>query len=140
MRWPAGASGSRPRRSRRALDHDDLHQRNVLGTGPYRFYDWGDAVLAHPFAALLVPLQVLDGPRRERARGAYLDAFADLAPRSELLDTLAPACRVATIARALTWERALRSAREQGEPIEPAFAHAPYETLAELSRSSTAPG
>ena len=27
-----------------SLDHNDLHGRNVLGSGPYRFYDWGDAV------------------------------------------------------------------------------------------------
>ena len=36
------------------------------------------------------------------------------------------------IARTLTWERALRSAREQDEPIEPFFANAPFEELTAL--------
>ena len=116
-----------------SLDHNDLHHHNVLGTGPYRFYDWGDAVLAHAFAAMLVPSQVLDGPQLDRARGAYLEAFADLAPAHELAEELELACRVARIARTLTWERALRSAREQDEPLDPFFAHAPYEELAALA-------
>ena len=115
-----------------SLDHNDLHAFNVLGSGPYRFYDWGDAVVAHAFAALLVPSQVLEGRALERARDAYLDAFADLAPRAELLETAELARRVAIVARALTWERALRSAREQGEPVDPRFAHAPYEELTAL--------
>ena len=115
-----------------SLDHNDLHQDNVLGTGPYRFYDWGDAVLAHAFAAMLVPAQVLAGPQLARARAAYLEAFADLAPPDELAADLELACRVARIARTLTWERALRSARDQGEPLDPFFAHAPYEELAAL--------
>ena len=115
-----------------SLDHNDLHQDNVLGTGPYRFYDWGDAVLAHAFAAMLVPAQVLAGPQLARARAAYLEAFADLAPPDELTAELELACRVARIARTLTWERALRSARDQDEPLDPFFAHAPYEELVAL--------
>ena len=128
-RWCERLAASRVPAS---LDHNDLHQDNVLGTGPYRFYDWGDAVLAHAFAAMLVPSQVLAGPQLDRARAAYLEAFADLAPPDELAADLELACRVARIARTLTWERALRSAREQGEPLDPFFAHAPYEELAAL--------
>ncbi len=115
-----------------SLDHNDLHHHNVLGTGPYRFYDWGDAVLAHAFAVMLVPAQVLAGPHLERARAAYLEAFADIAAPHALAEELALACRVARIVRTLTWERALRSAREQDEPLDPFFAHAPYEELAAL--------
>jgi hypothetical protein len=116
-----------------SLDHNDLHQQNVLGSGPYRFYDWGDAVVAHAFAALLVPCQVLDGARLDRAREAYLEAFADLAPPGVLAADLEVALRVARIARTLTWERALRSAREQEEPVSELFAHAPFEELAALA-------
>jgi hypothetical protein len=116
-----------------SLDHNDLHQDNVLGTGPYRFYDWGDAAVAHAFAALLVPGQVLSGPQLDRARAAYLEVFADLAPPDVLATDLELACRVARIARTLTWERALRSAREQDEPLDPFFAQAPYEELAALA-------
>jgi hypothetical protein len=113
-----------------SLDHNDLHPWNVLSGA--RFYDWGDSVVAHPFAALLVPLQVAGREGAAWVRDAYLEPFTDLAPLAELADTLALACRVATIARAHTWERALRSAREQGEPLEPRFARAPAETLAGL--------
>ena len=121
-----------------SLDHNDLHPWNVLGGA--RYYDWGDSVVAHPFAAMLVPLGFvqrglgagLDDPRFTRARDAYLGVFADLAPHEELVDTLALACRVAKIARALTWERSLRSAREQDEEIDAYFASAPAETLASL--------
>jgi Phosphotransferase enzyme family len=44
-----------------SLDHNDLHPWNILttradGTGRMKFYDWGDSVIAHPFASMLVPL------------------------------------------------------------------------------------
>ena len=112
-----------------SLDHNDLHPWNILG-GP-RYYDWGDSVVAHPFAAMLVPLRMMRAGR-EAARDAYLDVFADLAPRAELVETLELARRVATIARALTWERAIRTAREQGEAVDDDWATAPRETLAGL--------
>jgi hypothetical protein len=85
-----------------SLDHNDLHDRNVLASG--RFYDWGDSVVAHPFASLLVPLEVTKGD--PRARDAYLDCFADLAPHAELVRIADLACRVARVARALVWHRA----------------------------------
>jgi hypothetical protein len=123
-----------------SLDHNDLHPRNVLvdGAGAMRYYDWGDSVVAHPFAAALLPLGLvrsglgsgLGDPRFLRARDAYLDVFSDRTPRAELARTLALACHVAKIARALTWERALRAAREQDEEVDPTWARAPLETLA----------
>ncbi|MGH8991054.1 MAG: phosphotransferase [Acidimicrobiia bacterium] len=125
-----------------SLDHNDLHPWNILGTGPgpTRFYDWGDSVVAHPFAAMLVPLGMLrrlldvplDDPRFLRARDAYLDGFAPLAPGKDLAGTLAVACRVAKIARVLTWDRALEASRAQGEAIPDSWATAPLETLVSL--------
>ncbi len=117
-----------------SLDHNDLHPRNVLvdDAGAMRYYDWGDSVVAHPFAAMLVPLGLVREGLGEaglpRARNAYLEVFSDRAPREELAETLAVACHVAKIARALTWERALRAAREEGEDVE--WADAPLQTLA----------
>ena len=117
-----------------SLDHNDLHPWNILD-GP-RFYDWGDSVIAHPFAAMLVPLGYLrhrfGSAEVSRARDAYLEVFADRGPRAELAETLELACRVAKIARALTWERALRATRERGEPLDPAWATAPAEALERL--------
>jgi hypothetical protein len=133
-----------------SLDHNDLHPWNILTSGddgePARYYDWGDSVLAHPFAAMLVPLGYVadslgagpEDPRVLRVQDAYLEVFGDLAPRRELADVLPVACRVAKIARTLTWERALRAAREQGAPIDPAWSGAAFETLASVLQPSYA--
>jgi hypothetical protein len=121
-----------------SLDHNDLHPRNVLvdDAGAMRYYDWGDSVVAHPFAATLVPLGMVRGALGEdallRARDAYLDVFADRGPRAALVETLELACHVAKIARALTWHRALQAAHGEGEAVDPAWANAPLETLAML--------
>jgi len=119
-----------------SLDHNDLHGQNVLvdAAGGIRYYDWGDSVVAHPFAAVLVPLGQVrrgsGGVQLARARDAYLEVFSDRGPRAELAETLEVACHVAKIARALTWHRALQAAREQGEAVDPDWATAPLETLA----------
>jgi hypothetical protein len=119
-----------------SIDHNDLHPRNVLvdAAGVIRYYDWGDSVIAHPFAAALVPFgmvrRALGDGALERARDAYLDVFSDRGPRAELGELLELACHVAKIARALTWHRALQAAREQGEPVDPEWADAPLQTLA----------
>ncbi len=108
-----------------SLDHNDLHPWNILA-GP-RYYDWGDAVLAHPFAAMFVPLGYLQHVHGDavlaQARDAYLAGFGDPA---ELGDTLELACRVAKIARALTWARAIEAG---GGDVDPDWADAPAETL-----------
>jgi phosphotransferase family enzyme len=125
-----------------SLDHNDLHPWNVLAsTGDrartVRFYDWGDSVVAHPFASMLVALGYLrqhlgvslDHPRVLRLRDAYLDVFSDLGPHPERVETLQIACRVGKIARALTWHRALAA---QGYDQAGEFAGAPFKCLASL--------
>jgi Phosphotransferase enzyme family len=108
-----------------SLDHNDLHPGNVLA-GP-RYYDWGDAVIAHPFAVALVPLGLIAHRYGEaavaRARDAYLAGFGE---PGELVEALELACRVAKIARALTWVRALEGA------VDPEWADAPRKTLRRL--------
>jgi len=71
----------------------------------------------------------LDHPRVLRIRDSYLDAFTDLAPHTELVGTLQLACRVGKIARALTWDRALKA---QGYDQAGEFASAPLKCLASL--------
>jgi Phosphotransferase enzyme family len=124
-----------------SLDHNDLHPWNVFVEDSQarraRFYDWGDSVVAHPFSSMLVGLGYLhtqagipiDSPDLTRLRDAYLDGFRDLAPHRELVETLELACRVGKVARALTWERALRA---QADDAPPDFAAAPIDTLASL--------
>jgi Phosphotransferase enzyme family len=124
-----------------SIDHNDLHPWNVFveegGPRRVRFYDWGDSVVAHPFSSMLVGLGYmhtqagvpLESPELTRLRDAYLDGFRDLAPHRELVEALELACRVGKVARALTWERALKA---QGDDAPADFAAAPSDTLASL--------
>jgi hypothetical protein len=80
----------------------------------------------------------LDHPRVLRIRDAYLDAFTDLAPHAELVGTLQLACRVGKIARALTWDRALKAQGYYDHAGE--FASAPLKCLASLLDESYADG
>jgi hypothetical protein len=119
------------------LDHNDLHPDNVVGDPARpRFYDWGDSVVGHPFASMLMGLGFLRclglaGPDSDpvlvRLRDAYLEPFGDLATRAELAGTLTLACRVAKVARALTWQRAVQSTGTAGD-----FADAPLRSLRTL--------
>ncbi|MEE6262441.1 aminoglycoside phosphotransferase family protein [Plantactinospora sonchi] len=107
-----------------SLQHDDLHDGNVFvgaGTGAdarLRFFDWGDACLAHPFSSLLVALNVAayqfgfspGGPELARLRDAYLEPWTDQRGRADLVRSVRLALRVGKVGRALTWQRALRGA------------------------------
>jgi hypothetical protein len=125
-----------------SLDHNDLHSGNVFVSGPAgalqaRFYDWGDSVISHPFASMLEALRGLGndlgcGPRDPRllaARDAYLEVWSDQASHAELVQTLALACQVAKVARALTWARAVASA---GSSADLDFRSAPFRHLTSL--------
>ncbi|GAA4937606.1 hypothetical protein EV188_103619 [Actinomycetospora succinea] len=122
-RWSHELDGTAPS----TVDHQDLHVGNVLRDG--RFADWGDAVLAHPFASLLVALGSLrrtlqvsaTHPAITRPRDAYLEVFGDLGTREELRARAETACRAGVIARALTWQR--------GAAGDPRFTDTPREVL-----------
>ncbi|WP_378742237.1 hypothetical protein [Nocardia brasiliensis] len=67
-----------------SLDHADLHPGNVLGWGcGARLFDWGDAVLGHPFGSLLVVLRKAlevcavprGGPEIRSLRDTYLQPW-----------------------------------------------------------------
>ena len=98
-----------------SVQHDDLHDDNVFPDGPtgYRFFDWGDASVGHPFGTLLVTLRSYDGAdtaARHRLRDAYLEVWSDLASPVELRRSAELACRVGPVSRALAWRRCLRNA------------------------------
>ena len=124
-----------------SLDHNDLHWWNVFVDGRVRFYDWGDSVVAHPFASMLLGLGMLrrqlgvgaDDPAVVRPRDAYLEVFGDLASRAELVEELELACQVGKVGRALSWQRALRMGgdEEAGE-----FADGPLVALRSLLSDS----
>ena len=104
-----GASGIAP-----MLQHDDLHDANVLARGPV-FIDWGDAVVGHPFSTMLATLNSAayqhsldrDDPSLHRLVDAYTEAWTDVADRATLRRLVMLAVRVGPLTRAMGWRRAL---------------------------------
>lgn len=121
------------------LDHGDLHGNNIVtGSGPSpgvaveawgaaRIFDWGDAVVAHPFTTLTTTLGSLshhvgldlDGPELAGLRDAYTATWADAATTSDLASTAILAVDLGHIGKAAAWERALTGLR----PAEMAGSH-----------------
>jgi Ser/Thr protein kinase RdoA (MazF antagonist) len=98
-----------------ALVHNDLHANNVFPTadGRLRFFDFGDAVLAHPLSALMIPLNVLahrfeappDDARLRRVADAGLEVWSDIAPSPELRAALPAALQLGRLGRVESWLR-----------------------------------
>ena len=121
------------------LQHDDLHRDNVFAHGP-RVFDWGDAVVAHPYVSLLVALRDtaapygvgLDDPRVTAARDAYLAPYGG--PSAATLRTVDAARTVGILSRTANWLRALAPlpAHEAADVRE-----APYRWLAMLAEGES---
>ena len=103
------------------LQHNDLHQHNVFEVdGELRFFDFGDALLSDPLAALWVPLGGLahrlscglDDPRVQRVADAALEHWTDLATLNELRTVLPAALRLGRLGRCESWIRCLASMNE----------------------------
>jgi hypothetical protein len=101
------------------IQHDDLHDGQVfVRDGRYRFSDWGDSCVSHPFHSLTVTLRAAawklelepGGPEVHRLRDAYLEPWGDLQEAADL------AYRTGTIGRALAWQRFVRGGLT--EPME----------------------
>ncbi len=99
-----------------SIQHDDLHGANILvGPSGDRFFDWGDAVLAHPFSTLTTTFnsiahhtgRELGDPVFERLRDVYAEAWSDELPPADLQRAVALARLFGCISRSLSWERAL---------------------------------
>jgi len=108
-----------------SLEHNDLHQNNVFIPRPdettLRFFDFGDAVWAHPFTTLSVPVGVLcrewdtqpDDPRIARVVDCYLDAWTDVAALAELREAARLARMLGSVHRFESWRRLL-----DGSPLD----------------------
>lgn len=98
-----------------ALDHGDLHSGNVFVEGEtYRFFDWGDASITHPFLSVRVfwnsLFELLEEDTDENwmkkiveFRPVYLDKWKDFAPADVLERQLYLAEQVGCVYRALSW-------------------------------------
>jgi Ser/Thr protein kinase RdoA (MazF antagonist) len=98
------------------LCHNDLHGNNVFDLdGELRFFDFGDALLMEPLAALTLPLATLadrlgtgpDDPGLWRVADAALEVWGDLVPVAELRAALPAALQLGRLGRVETWVRCL---------------------------------
>jgi hypothetical protein len=96
------------------LQHDDFHDGNVfVGADGYRFCDWGDSCVSHPFHTLVVTLRSIayrfdlppGGAELVRIRDAYLEPWLAFGARTELVRGFETAYRTGMIARALACHR-----------------------------------
>jgi hypothetical protein len=91
------------------VQHDDLHMANLYERdGRFRFLDWGDSSIAHPFFSLVVTFRFLgersglkpNDPWFARLRDAYLEPWG-----GGLEGTFALALRVGAFAHAIALAR-----------------------------------
>jgi hypothetical protein len=91
------------------INNDDFTYGSIfVRDGAYRFLDWGDACVSHPFFTLTVTQRVIEirhglppaSPEIARIRDAYLEPFTHLVPRAELEALVEPARRIGQICRA----------------------------------------
>ncbi|GAA1751402.1 phosphotransferase [Streptomonospora arabica] len=118
-----------------SLDHADLHVGNVFVLdGGYRFADWGDAAVAHPFFSLLVPLRIAvrelgaDSRTEQRLRDAYLEPWTQTLPATALRAAVPRATRLAAMSRSLAWSRMFPE-------LKPAVAADRHQEIARLLRN-----
>jgi hypothetical protein len=101
------------------INNDDFTWGSIfVGDDSYRFLDWGDACVSHPFITLTVTQRVIEikhrlplaSPEIARVRDAYLEPFTVFASRAQLEELVEPArrfgqiCRVALRAAHMHWE------------------------------------
>jgi hypothetical protein len=75
--------------------------------------DWGDAMAAHPYASLLVPVRIARLASRE-AGDAVVEAYAAGSDAFDH-DAYEAALRLAVVARAWTWQRSLAADPDNAE-------------------------
>ncbi|MEU3986667.1 aminoglycoside phosphotransferase family protein [Streptomyces sp. NPDC026672] len=99
------------------LDHADLHEGQVFRPAPGRFvfFDWGDALVTHPFCSLPVPAaRAAERHGSEvlpRLRDAYLEVWTGAGHTAkELRRAVRPAWRLGVLGRAGAWGRLFPSA------------------------------
>jgi len=112
-----------------SLDHDDLHDHNVLVDGDRAtIIDWGDASLTHPFLTLAVTLRFAveaaglptDAPEIQALRDAYLEPWNGLAPARALRRAADIGSALGIVTFGLTWYEVITRlpGAHQTEPAE----------------------
>jgi hypothetical protein len=101
------------------INNDDMSDATVhVRQGRYRFLDWGDACVSHPFVTLTVTLRIIElrhklppaSPEIERIQDAYLEPFTEFGSFAELRRLVPGArrfgqiCRIALRAEHPSWD------------------------------------
>ncbi|MEU3899900.1 phosphotransferase [Streptomyces sp. NPDC045251] len=107
-----------------SLDHADLHEGQLFHPGPAAFtvFDWGDAVVSHPFCSLAVPARRArerHGPQvLPRLRDAYLEPWTGSGRTTrELRRALALAWRLSALHRAGAYGRVFPASGAAGAEV-----------------------
>jgi len=125
-----------------SLDHDDLHDHNVLIQGGRpSIIDWGDASLTHPFLTLAVTERFAalaanvapDTSEIRALREAYLEPWTGLAPDDRLRRAAEIGPALGVVTGALTWYEVITR-------LDGAHAKEPAEMPAALGRIAQAIG
>ncbi|HEU5103362.1 MAG TPA: phosphotransferase [Roseiflexaceae bacterium] len=124
------------------LHHDDFHDGNIFfGGAGFRFFDWGESCIAHPFYTLVVGLRGIayrfdlaeEAPELDRLRQLYLEPWAAYGSRASLLEACRLAKQIGSFCRALTWHRVVSSLevpfREQEQDAVPGWLQIFLETV-----------
>ncbi|MEV6281185.1 hypothetical protein [Kribbella sp. NPDC051770] len=125
-----------------AIDQNDLHAHNVFAaspTAPFRFFDFGDSLWAHPFVTLACVHSALvdpdtwqeNDPRLTEITDAYLHEWTDLAPLEDLRTELDTALPLHVVHRLISWHRLLVHADETEAA---AWAFSPKHWISEVIR------
>jgi hypothetical protein len=94
------------------INNDDFTNGSVfVKDGAYRFLDWGDACVSHPFMTLNVTLRVIElrhglpaaSPEIVRVRDAYLEPFSGFDSHATLVRLAGTARRYGQISRILLY-------------------------------------
>jgi hypothetical protein len=97
------------------LHNDDFYPGNVLVApdGTYRFFDWAESAITHPFCSMMITLRWArlvigcDDAALDRLRDAYLAPWTRFAPLPALREAFAVAHRLGYLTRALTYYQLL---------------------------------
>ncbi|MFE0924477.1 aminoglycoside phosphotransferase family protein [Streptomyces mutabilis] len=107
-----------------SLDHADLHDGQLFHPGPGAFtvFDWGDAVVSHPFRSLTVPARRAcerHGPQvLPRLRDAYLEPWTGAGRTTrELRRAVSLAWRLSALTRAGAYGRVFPGSGAAGAAV-----------------------
>ncbi|MBA4383192.1 MAG: hypothetical protein C0410_00500 [Anaerolinea sp.] len=103
------------------LQHDDFHDGNIFVVqNEFRFFDWAESFIAHPFFSMVVTLRSIayrfdleeDSAELRELETLYLNEWQEYASLKRLREAFELAMVIGRINRALTWHMVVSSLPE----------------------------